>query len=134
MNPLAAVEASLGPLETWPVYIHMYLMLPYSENILKNIAAFMYGNQIGLEEAWKCYYACEIYEKKVPIKEGMKKYFDMWSKSPNVVQDVYYYNMHTKKFMWVNGEKNSEVTDVMETSAKKIKTIISIINMIRATE
>jgi hypothetical protein len=51
MNPLAAVEASIGPLETWPAYIHMYLMLPYSEKILKNIAAFMYGNQIELEDA-----------------------------------------------------------------------------------
>jgi hypothetical protein len=42
--------------------------------------------------------------------------------------------MHTKKFMWVNGAKNSEVTDVMETSEKKIKNVMRIISMIRATE
>jgi phosphoribosyl-AMP cyclohydrolase len=113
MNPLTAVEASIGPLETWPAYIYIFLALPYSENIIKNIAAFMYGNEIELETAWKCYYACKVYTKKETIEEGMKEYFNMWSESPNVVQDVYYYNMRTKKFVWVNGDKHDEIKDVI---------------------
>jgi hypothetical protein len=144
MNPLTAVEASIGPVQNWPAYIIMYLAHPYSENILKNVAAFMFGNQIELEEAWK-FYTCVNSEKKETIKEGMKKYFNMWSESPNIVQDVYYYNMRTKKFVWVNDNINNEIKDmilpdwnmeptVMETATNKLINVMRIISLIRAIE
>jgi hypothetical protein len=44
------------------------------------------------------------------IREGVKRYYTEWTGSE--VKNIPYYNMSTKKVVWVNGDKLSEIPDI----------------------
>jgi hypothetical protein len=111
MDPLSTVEETLKHVSEWPAYIRlpMFLLNP-EDHVVRDIAAFFYGNNIDAENAWKCYYACNgSGDDETLIREGVKRYYAEWTGSE--VKTVPYYNVKTKKFVRINGDINSEIPD-----------------------
>jgi hypothetical protein len=110
MDPLKAVEDKLGSIETWPSYIieHIFVDKP-NARIMRNVAAFMYGNSIELEKAFECYYACNGKRNRTIMEYALKNHYKMWDGPPYMSHEMQYYNMKTKKVVWINGNQNCEM-------------------------
>jgi hypothetical protein len=87
----------------------MFLLDP-EDAVMRDIAAFFYGNNIDVEKAWKCYDMCNGSGDETLIREGVKLYYNEWTGSE--VKNIPYYNMSTKKFVWIHGDIDSEIPDV----------------------
>jgi hypothetical protein len=110
MDPLKAVEDVLGPVDNWPSYMisHMFVDVP-NARIMKNVAAFMYGNGIELDKAIKCYHACNGRRNQTMIEYTMTNHYKTWDGPPYIKQEMQYYNMYTKKVVWINGNEHIEM-------------------------
>jgi hypothetical protein len=126
MDPLAAVEQTLGPLSGWPEYVTkpMFLVEP-EDALVRDIAAYFYGNKIEVETAWKCYATCNS-AAPASIEAAVKKYYAEWT-TDSKVTNVPYYNMTTKKFTLVNGDCNWEIPDITEmlTNVRRVRQILA---------
>jgi hypothetical protein len=59
MDPLSLVEERVGAVESWPAYVilHVFVDEPNART-LRNVAAFLYGNEVPVERAAYCFNAC----------------------------------------------------------------------------
>ena len=78
MDPLRAVEDTLGDVESWPTYIiyNMFLVEPNTISV-KKVAAFMYGNGVPVISAINCFNACmglDIYY----VSCAMNNWYSIW--------------------------------------------------------
>jgi hypothetical protein len=58
MDLMKAVEDRLGAVESWPTHIFQMFVEGPSARTVKNVAAFMYGNDVPLRTDVKCFNAC----------------------------------------------------------------------------
>lgn len=59
MDPLSVLERHLGPVETWPTHVIMYMFVEDpTDRSAKTVAEFLYGNCIPIRQAIECPIAC----------------------------------------------------------------------------
>src|SRR5215469_6545491 len=77
-NLVQCVEHHLGPLDTWPTHILMYLfnMVPISPRV-KRVAAFFYGNNVPLNIAVAFFQTCNN-ALSVFVDEEMGTWYRIW--------------------------------------------------------
>jgi cupin superfamily acireductone dioxygenase involved in methionine salvage len=73
---------------------------------MKFVTAFFYGNDIEAEKTWKCFCMCNNSDETI-IREKVQHYYDKWTRSE--VKTVPYFNMNSKKLVWINSDINDEI-------------------------
>ena len=77
-DPLAVVESQLCNVDSWPPHVLWFmLILKPNPRVVKQVAAFMYGNNVRLSDAVGCYNACNgRYQRGVETE--MRACYDEW--------------------------------------------------------
>jgi hypothetical protein len=92
MDPLSLVEERVGAIETWPSYIirHKFMDEPNARKV-KNLAGFLYGNEVDLESATKCVNACNG-AKRGYVSREMHAWYYTWQMNSHSIHMAEYYN------------------------------------------
>jgi hypothetical protein len=103
MDPLRVVEERLGALEICPTYIlvHTFVAVTSDDNF-KNVAAFMYGNDVLIEIAVKCSNASSSLKCNFVV-ETVHKWRYIWDRRPYKCHRAEHYNIRLKCIVWING-------------------------------
>jgi hypothetical protein len=103
-DPLAVVEAQLGSVDSWPPHVlrFMFILKPYPR-VVKQVAAFMYGNYVRLSDAVGCDNACNGRYRK-GVETEMRACYDEWDIQVNRRHMERYYSMLLKCLAWINGK------------------------------
>jgi len=110
---LQALESFLGDTEQWPTKIlnHLFIDAPTPE-IVKNVSAFSYGNNVPFHIASYFYEICSEYTGDYATNR-MHSYYFIWRSakySKNLAVD---YNMSLKRYMHINGVCQSQIEPVI---------------------
>lgn len=111
-KPLQCVEEIIGRVESWPTYILMHMF--YEEpgvRVMKNVAAFLYGNGVPVEKAADCYAACRGQRYVHTILNGVSSWYKTWDRYPCDKHVAQYYSMRSKHVVWLNG-RNRDVEEL----------------------
>ena len=105
MSELKRVENMVGRVNRWPTYmiLHMFSTEPDAP-ATKKVAAFMYGNNVDLETASKCYVECRGREYRQFINDALFRRYNKWNRATKVRHQAEYYNMRTGRWQWINGK------------------------------
>jgi hypothetical protein len=109
MDPLSVVEERVGAVESWPTYIilHMFVEEPNARTV-RNVAGFMYGNQVPVEHAVNCFDACNGLNRSY-VAEKIHEWYYVWRRDSYRSHMVEHYNTRLKCNVWINGwELNQE--------------------------
>jgi hypothetical protein len=76
MDPLRLVEERIGAVESWPtcIILHVFVNEP-NACTLKNVAVFMYGNEVPVEHAVKCFNACNGLKRSYLVEKMQEWYY-----------------------------------------------------------
>ena len=94
MSALKRVEDSVGVVDSWPSYmiLHMFASVP-DVRVMKQVAAFMFGNGIDVETATECYVQCRGREYMQMIREALTRRYYKWNRASRQSHLAEYYNM-----------------------------------------
>ena len=115
-NLVQCVEHHLGPLDTWPTHILMYLfnMVPISPRV-KRVAAFFYGNNVPLNIAVAFFHASNS-ASSIFVGEEMCFWYHIWQSALEGSRLCYYYNVKMKLILYINGKDKPQFEQVHELS------------------
>ena len=82
MDPLSAVEDILGDMEYWPacLILDIFVVKPNTLSV-QNVAPFMYGNGVPVENAVDCFIVC-IGLDSYYASCAMKDWYSIWDNQP----------------------------------------------------
>jgi hypothetical protein len=112
MDPLSLVEERVGAVETWPSYIiwHMFVDEPDASTV-KNLAGFLYGNEVPLQDAVKCVNACNGVNGGY-VSEKMHGWYYVWQLNKEIPHMSEYYNTLIKCNVWINDRELDQLEEV----------------------
>jgi hypothetical protein len=104
MSTLKRVEEIVGGVKSWPTYmiLDMFVCSP-TEQAMKKVAAFMYGNGVPVEMAAECYVACRGREHIQAINQAIFSWYYTWSRDTHKRHMSQYYNTRNKTHFILNG-------------------------------
>ena len=74
---------------------------------MKNVAAFMYGNDVRLSDAVACYNAC-IGRHQSSVETALRAWCFVWDRDVNQSHKEQYYRMSLKCQAWINGKAREQ--------------------------
>ena len=77
-DSLGVVEAQLGSVDSWPPHVLRFMFfLKANPRVMKQVAAFMYGNNVRLSDTVGCYNACNGRYRR-GVETEMRACYDEW--------------------------------------------------------
>src|SRR5215469_16966707 len=102
-DPIASVEEIAGSVQEWPTYILLHLIVEHpSKRVLKQVSAFLYGNNVPLYKAIKLYIACRGQQYGDKIRKVVTRWYRTWNAYPCDIHFAEYYNTSVKRVLWLN--------------------------------
>jgi hypothetical protein len=93
----------IGEFDTWHSNIFQFLLCAKSTtNIVKEVAAFFYGNGLSLRYATLIYLLCNE-QASFLTSHTLFTFYSFWHSDKTTSNHAQYYNMKHKKFLWING-------------------------------
>jgi hypothetical protein len=109
---LQQVEQHLGQIDTWPTYIIRYLFIDVPKpGIVRELAAFFYGNDIPVSVASQLYNACND-KYNLQVNEYICGLYSHWQRCRYKIHMSEYYNVRLHKFIWINGTALNQLEEV----------------------
>jgi hypothetical protein len=113
---LSLVEERVGVVETWPSFVikHIIMDKPNARTV-KNLAGFLYGNEVDLESAIKCVNACNVVNRGYVSREMHAWYYtrQLNSGSRHMAE---YYNTLIKCNVCINGREHDQLEEVTNSA------------------
>jgi hypothetical protein len=107
IDPLKCVQELVGPVKSWPIYNKTGVVEPCIR-FMKNVTAFMYGNEVPVENAAKFYETCRRYQHTSIINEARYSWYYTWDRYSFNNHKVECYNICSKRVMWTNGKASNQ--------------------------
>ena len=110
MSLLDAMCQRLGPIDSWPTYIlQLFLDRPSPVRTSKlKVISFFYGNGVPPAWAYTFYNACNVRGSDAAsrfVEDQTKEWYYLWQRSRVRRHMAEYYNVHSKKFYYINGDR-----------------------------
>src|SRR5215469_4173571 len=112
MKLLAVIEGLLESIDSWPSFIILgmftYSPVDLSSTFhLMEAIAFLYGNKVPLDVASQFFNACAGRPLGNVLSE-FTKWYGVWDEACDTPHMSSYYNMHMKRYTWINGKYLSQ--------------------------
>jgi hypothetical protein len=110
LSPLKRVEEIVVGVDSWPTYIVLFMFVEPNDREMKQVAGFMYGNEVPLQTAANCYIACIGQQYSREIKKVLYSWYNTWD--TRYRHNVDYWNMRLKRLLWLNGKELAQYETV----------------------
>jgi hypothetical protein len=102
MDSLSVMEDHLGDVEIRPtcIMLHMFVEKPSVHNV-KNVAAFMYSNDVPVDIAVLCFNACNGAKHNF-VRERINEWYYVLNRYPYKSHKAEYCSICLKSMVWVN--------------------------------
>ena len=102
MTLLTALVARLGNLEEWPSVLRQLFVDEPDYSNVASVAAFFYGNGAPCGHCSQAFHACNAAATGL-VTDYIYTLFDSWQESPFGHRMSIYYNLQSKRYLYLNG-------------------------------
>jgi hypothetical protein len=115
---ISLVEARVGSFATWPrVILQLLFNFPPTTFSVTSLTAFVYGNGLPCSMATQLVHACND-ESTDQLIQQIYALYDEWTHSPYVRHLGIYWNMHFKRFVWINASDGPQLELLSELGSE----------------
>jgi hypothetical protein len=112
MDPLSVAEDHLEAVNIWPTSIILLMFVEDpSDRTVKEVAGFLYGNDVPINLAVEYFYWCNS-AKAVYLDEKMHEWSYIWDRNPYNFHKAWYYSMRLKAMEWIHGRARNQEEQV----------------------